>query len=105
MAVSGRAPPRRSYACNHVLTFEVVTADGHARHVDAQTERDLFYALRGVQTICIDAVALEPSEADHLQARPPSVTKPIPRRVRADASGNGHPAARRPRSPRRRHRM
>lgn len=34
-------------ACNHVLGFEVVTADGHTRHVDAGSEPDLFYVLRG----------------------------------------------------------
>jgi FAD/FMN-containing dehydrogenase len=34
-------------ACNHVLSFDVVTADGHTRHVDADNEPDLFYVLRG----------------------------------------------------------
>jgi FAD/FMN-containing dehydrogenase len=34
-------------ACNHVLAFDVVTADGHARHVDADHDPDLFYVLRG----------------------------------------------------------
>jgi FAD/FMN-containing dehydrogenase len=34
-------------ACNHVLGFEVVTSDRQARHVDATSEPDLFYALRG----------------------------------------------------------
>jgi FAD/FMN-containing dehydrogenase len=35
------------YASDHVRGFEVVTADGRPRHVDAGTEPDLFWALRG----------------------------------------------------------
>jgi FAD/FMN-containing dehydrogenase len=34
-------------ACNHVLAFDVVTADGRTRHVDADHDPELFYALRG----------------------------------------------------------
>ena len=34
-------------ALNHVRAFEVVTADGSVRRVDAQSEPDLFWALRG----------------------------------------------------------
>jgi hypothetical protein len=34
---------------NHVRAFEVVTPDGVVRHVDAEHNRDLFYALRGGQ--------------------------------------------------------
>jgi FAD/FMN-containing dehydrogenase len=34
-------------ACNHVLAFDVVTADGHSRHVDANNDPDLFFVLRG----------------------------------------------------------
>jgi hypothetical protein len=34
-------------ACNHVLAFDVVTADGHTRHVDADNDPDLFFVLRG----------------------------------------------------------
>jgi hypothetical protein len=34
-------------AVNHVTAFEVVTADGRVRRVDAEHEPDLFYALRG----------------------------------------------------------
>jgi FAD/FMN-containing dehydrogenase len=34
-------------ACNHVLAFDVVTADGRTRHVDADNDPDLFYVLRG----------------------------------------------------------
>ncbi len=38
---------RHGLAVNHVRAFEVVTADGVARRVDADHNRDLFYALRG----------------------------------------------------------
>jgi FAD/FMN-containing dehydrogenase len=34
-------------ASDHVRSFEVVTADGERRHVDADREPDLFWALRG----------------------------------------------------------
>ncbi len=34
-------------ACNHVVAFDVVTADGHTRHVDVDHDPELFYALRG----------------------------------------------------------
>jgi hypothetical protein len=34
-------------AADHVHSLEVVTADGRLRHVDATTEPDLFWALRG----------------------------------------------------------
>jgi FAD/FMN-containing dehydrogenase len=37
----------RGYAADHVRSLEVVTADGELRHVDAQSEPDLFWALRG----------------------------------------------------------
>jgi FAD/FMN-containing dehydrogenase len=37
------------YAADHVRSLEVVTADGLARHVDAGTEPELFWALRGGQ--------------------------------------------------------
>jgi FAD/FMN-containing dehydrogenase len=37
------------YAADHVRSFDVVTADGELRHVDAQSEPDLFWALRGVK--------------------------------------------------------
>ena len=36
---------RHGLAVNHVKAFEVVTPDGIARHVDADHNRDLFYAL------------------------------------------------------------
>src|SRR5690348_6661152 len=37
------------YAADHVRSLEVVTADGELRHVDAQSEPELFWALRGVK--------------------------------------------------------
>ncbi|MCU0308926.1 MAG: FAD-binding oxidoreductase [Thermoleophilia bacterium] len=38
---------RHGLACNAVRAFEVVTADGRVRRVDAEHEEDLFWALRG----------------------------------------------------------
>ena len=38
---------RYGLACNSVRSFEVVTADGEAQRVDAGTEPELFWALRG----------------------------------------------------------
>lgn len=35
------------YAADHVTALDVVTADGRLRHVTAETEPDLFWALRG----------------------------------------------------------
>jgi FAD/FMN-containing dehydrogenase len=35
------------YAADHVRSLDVVTADGKRRHVDAESEPDLFWALRG----------------------------------------------------------
>ena len=35
------------WACNHVTAIELVTADGEARTVDADSDPDLFWALRG----------------------------------------------------------
>jgi hypothetical protein len=35
------------FAADRVRSFEVVTADGEQRHVDADNETDLFFALRG----------------------------------------------------------
>ena len=37
----------QGYAADHVRSLEVVTADGKRRHVDAESEPDLFWALRG----------------------------------------------------------
>ena len=38
---------REGFASTHVRSFDVVTADGEERHVDAEREPDLFWALRG----------------------------------------------------------
>jgi FAD/FMN-containing dehydrogenase len=38
---------RHGFAASHVRSFDVVTADGQPRHVDAEHEPDLFWALRG----------------------------------------------------------
>jgi FAD/FMN-containing dehydrogenase len=38
---------RHGLACNHVHAIEVVTADGRVVRADAETEPDLFWALRG----------------------------------------------------------
>jgi len=35
------------YAADHVRSLDVVTSDGKRRHVDAESEPDLFWALRG----------------------------------------------------------
>jgi len=35
------------YAADHVRSLDVVTADGEPRHVDAESEPELFWALRG----------------------------------------------------------
>jgi FAD/FMN-containing dehydrogenase len=35
------------YAADHVRSLDVITADGELRHVDAESELDLFWALRG----------------------------------------------------------
>jgi FAD/FMN-containing dehydrogenase len=35
------------YAADHVRSLDVVTADGELRYVDAQSEPDLFWAIRG----------------------------------------------------------
>ena len=38
---------RYGFACNRLRMVEIVTADGEARTVDAETDPDLFWALRG----------------------------------------------------------
>jgi hypothetical protein len=38
---------RHGFACNRVRAIELVTADGEARTVDADSDADLFWALRG----------------------------------------------------------
>jgi FAD/FMN-containing dehydrogenase len=37
----------QGYAADHVRSLDVVTANGELRHVDAKTDPDLFWALRG----------------------------------------------------------
>src|SRR4051794_31824660 len=37
----------QGYAADHVRSLDVVTADGRLRHVDAESEPELFWALRG----------------------------------------------------------
>ena len=37
----------KGYAADHVLSFDVVTADGEPRHVNAESEPELFWAMRG----------------------------------------------------------
>jgi FAD/FMN-containing dehydrogenase len=37
----------KGYAADHVRSLQVVTADGELRHVDANSEPELFWALRG----------------------------------------------------------
>jgi FAD/FMN-containing dehydrogenase len=37
----------KGYAADHVRSLQVVTADGELRHVDAKSEPELFWALRG----------------------------------------------------------
>jgi FAD/FMN-containing dehydrogenase len=38
---------KHGFACNHVRSIDLVTADGEPRRVDAETEPDLFWAMRG----------------------------------------------------------
>ena len=38
---------KHGLACNSVRAFDVVTADGEQRHVDAENDPDLFWAMRG----------------------------------------------------------
>ncbi|MFC5265016.1 FAD-binding oxidoreductase [Kribbella qitaiheensis] len=47
------------YAADHVRSLDVVTADGELRHVNAQSEPDLFWALRGGKGNFGVATALE----------------------------------------------
>ncbi len=47
------------YAADHVRSFDVVTADGRLRHADAETEPELFWALRGVKGNFAVVTALE----------------------------------------------
>ncbi|UVF22561.1 FAD-binding oxidoreductase (plasmid) [Microvirga terrae] len=49
----------QGYAADHVRSLEVVTADGDLRHVDAESEPDLFWALRGGKGNFAAVTALE----------------------------------------------
>src|SRR5262249_33099716 len=44
---SGGWSRSRGYAADHILSLDVVTADGLLRHVTAESEPELFWALRG----------------------------------------------------------
>ena len=64
---------RHGLASDHVRSFEVVTAEGERRHVDARREPDLFWALRGgggagviVTSIELELVALREAYAGAL---------------------------------------
>lgn len=50
---------RYGYAADHVRALDVVTADGELRHVTADTEPDLFWALRGGRGTLGIVVSLE----------------------------------------------
>ena len=65
-AVWARLARRYGLASDHVRCFEVATADGERRHVDARREPDLLWALRGgggagviVTSIELELVALQ----------------------------------------------
>src|SRR3954468_36020 len=47
------------YAADHVRSLDVVTADGELRHVNAESEPDLFWALRGGKGNFAVVIALE----------------------------------------------
>jgi FAD/FMN-containing dehydrogenase len=49
----------QGYAADHVRSLDVVTADGELRHVDAESEPDLFWALRGGKGNFAVVIALE----------------------------------------------
>jgi hypothetical protein len=50
---------REGFSSTHVRSFDVVTADGEERHVDADHEPDLFWALRGGGGTPVIVAALE----------------------------------------------
>jgi FAD/FMN-containing dehydrogenase len=52
----GRA---HGFACNHVRAIELITAEGEARTVDAASDPDLFWALRGGGGGCAIVAALQ----------------------------------------------
>ncbi|WP_344820679.1 FAD-binding oxidoreductase, partial [Actinoplanes cyaneus] len=41
---------KHGWASDHVTALDIVTADGEARHVDAQNEAELFWAVRGAKS-------------------------------------------------------
>ena len=65
------------WACNRVTAIELVTADGEARKVDAATDPDLFWALRGggggyavVTALHVELVPVSEAYAGALLFRP-----------------------------------
>ena len=76
------------WACNHVTAIELVTADGEARTVDANSDADLFWALRGggggyaiVTALHVDLFPVAEAYAGALLF-PPEVTEDGLRRYR-----------------------
>jgi hypothetical protein len=76
------------WACNHVTAIELVTADGEARTVDASSDPDLFWALRGggggyaiVTALHVDLFPVAEAYAGGLLF-PPEVTEDGLRRYR-----------------------
>ena len=76
------------WACNHVTAIELVTADGEPRAVDADSDPDLFWALRGggggyaiVTALHVDLVPVAEAYAGVLLF-PPEVTEDGLRRYR-----------------------
>ena len=55
----GHLARRHGFAADHVRSVELVTADGDIRTVDAQTDPELFWAVRGGQSRFGIATALE----------------------------------------------
>ena len=76
------------WACNHVTAIELVTADGEPRTVDADSDPELFWALRGggggyaiVTALHVDLVPVAEAYAGGLLF-PPEVTEDGLRRYR-----------------------
>ncbi|HEX2392504.1 MAG TPA: FAD-binding protein [Solirubrobacterales bacterium] len=61
---------KHGLACNRVTAFEVVTADGEQRRIDAESEPELFWALRGggASYALVTAVEFELLEIPELYA-------------------------------------
>jgi FAD/FMN-containing dehydrogenase len=86
---------RYGFACNRVRAIELVTADGEARTVDAETDPDLFWALRGgggdyalVVALHIDLVPVADAYAG-IMIFPAAVGAAAVRRWRDWATGAG----------------